>query len=98
MANGIVRISSVIDTFILRLILSMDCAVKPLGLPQAYPEGQAVAVTVDMTKANLEAIRRTRGVNGPVLASHHLVQSRIPAIVRLPTATAPHALSVPMPM
>lgn len=88
-ANKITQISSVIDTFILRMVLSMGCKVRPLGLPQDYPEGHAVAITVDMSQANLQAIRQSRGVYGPVFADKQVEVSRIPAVVRLPSAPAP---------
>lgn len=95
-ANKITQITSVIDTFILRMVLSMGCAVRPLGLPQAYPEGNAVAVAVDMTLANLEAIRRSRGVSGPVFVRNRQEPARIPAVVRLPSASVPALMSVSM--
>ncbi len=40
--HGVRRITSVIDTFLLKLMLSMEWKVRPLGLPQRYPEGMAV--------------------------------------------------------
>ena len=79
---GIRHITSVIDTFLLKLMLSMDWKVRPLGLPQRYPEGIAVAVMIDITPAALVATRRTKGVEGPVLASRLPLISRIPASVR----------------
>jgi acyl-homoserine lactone synthase len=94
LASGIERITSVIDTFLLKLMLSMDWKVRPLGLPQRYPEGEAVAVSIDMTPAILASTRRIKMVSGPVLLARPRPVSRVPATIRLEGASVPLALNV----
>ena len=93
-ANGITHITSVIDTFLLKLMLSMECRVKPLGLPQRYAEGEAIAVSVEMTDAILNSTRLTKGVSGPVLRGPAMLPDRIPSSVRLQGASVPAGLAV----
>lgn len=93
LASGIARITSVIDTFLLKLMLSMEWKVRPLGLPQRYPEGEAVAVSIDMTPAILASTRRTKLVSGPVLLARPRPVSRVPATIRLEGAGIPSAVS-----
>jgi acyl-homoserine lactone synthase len=81
--HGVTQITSVIDTFLLKLMLSMEWKVRPLGLPQRYAEGTAVAVVAEITDAALESTRRTKRVEGPVLRPALIAPSRIPASVRL---------------
>ena len=81
--HGVRQITSVIDTFLLKLMLSMEWKVRPLGLPQRYPEGMAVAVVVDVSELALASTRRTKHVEGPVLRPAIIQPSRIPASVRL---------------
>lgn len=87
------QITSVIDTFLLRLMLSMEWRVRPLGLPKPYPEGEAVAVIVDMTPEILELTRRTKGVSGRVLARSASWTSPIPADIRT-SVQVPHGLAL----
>ena len=82
LANNVRQITSVIDTFLLKLMLSMEWRVRPLGLPRPYAEGEAVAVSVDMSPQILESTRRTKGVVGPVLARPGVKAARIPAAIR----------------
>ena len=89
LASGIERVTSVIDTFLLKLMLSMEWKVRPLGLPQRYPEGEAVAVSVDMTSAILASTRRTKLVSGPVLLARPRPLARVPATIRLEGASVP---------
>lgn len=91
-AHGVRQITSVIDTFLLKLMLSMEWRVRPLGLPQRYAEGEAVAVAIDMTPEILASTRRTKGVTGPVLRGMELKPARIPATVRLLGASVPPGL------
>lgn len=93
-ANGIHQITSVIDTFLLKLMLSMEWRVRPLGLPQRYPEGEAIAVVVDMTQEILLSTRRTKGVSGPVLRNWATPPIRIPATVRMQGASVPQSLAL----
>lgn len=65
--NGVRQVSSVIDTFLLTPMLGAGWRVRPLGLPQRYPEGMAVAVLIDVREDGLRSTRRVRGVSGPVL-------------------------------
>jgi len=92
LASGIERVTSVIDTFLLKLMLSMEWKVRPLGLPQKYPEGEAIAVNVDMTSAILASTRRTKLVSGPVLLARPRSFSRVPSGIRLPGANIPSSL------
>ena len=82
--RGITRISSVIDTFLLKLMLSMDWKVKPLALPQRYPEGVAVAVLVEMLPEMLISTRRSKNVSGPVLSRMGFPIPRIPRTLSMP--------------
>lgn len=82
LANNVRQITSVIDTFLLKLMLSMEWRVRPLGLARPYPEGEAVAVIVDMTPQILESTCRTKGVTAPVLALPGLRPNRIPTSIR----------------
>lgn len=93
-ANGIHQITSVIDTFLLKLMLSMEWRVRPLGLPQRYPEGEAIAVVVDMTQEILLSTRRTKGVSGQVLRNWTTQPMRIPATVRMEGASVPQSLAL----
>ncbi len=85
LANNVRQVTSVIDTFLLKLMLSMEWRVRPLGLARPYPEGEAVAVIIDMTPQILESTCRTKGVTGPVLARPGLERARIPAAIRTQT-------------
>jgi acyl-homoserine lactone synthase len=89
--NGIHKVTSVIDTFLLKLMLSMEWPVRPLGLARPYAEGEAVAVIIEMTPQILESTCRTKGVSGPVLARPGFVRARIPADIRT-QAEAPQSL------
>ncbi len=80
--NNVRQVTNVIDTFLLKLMLSMEWRVRPLGVPKPYPEGEAVAVIIDMTAAILESTRRTKGVIGPVLSRPGFERARIPAAIR----------------
>ncbi len=91
LANNVRQVTSVIDTFLLKLMLSMEWRVRPLGTPKPYPEGEAVAVIVEMTPAILDSTRRTKGVIGPVLSRPGFEQPRIPAAIRN-EATVPYGL------
>ncbi len=84
LGRGITRISSVIDTFLLKLMLSMDWTVKPLGLPQRYPEGIAVAVLIEMQPEMLVSTRRSKNVSGPVLSRMGFPIPRIPRTLTTP--------------
>ena len=95
LAHNVHQVTSVIDTFLLKLMLSMEWRVRPLGIARAYPEGEAVAVIVDMTPQILESTYRTKGVTGPVLARLGSEQARIPAAIRTLTA-APQNLQSPV--
>lgn len=94
LASGVERITSVIDTFLLKLMLSMEWPVQPLGLPQKYPEGEAIAVSIHMTPVILESTRRTKLVSGPVLLARPRTVGRIPATVRLQGADVPQSLAL----
>jgi len=94
LASGIERITSVIDTFLLKLMLSMEWGVRPLGMPQRYPEGEAVAVSVDMTSAILASTRRTKLVSGPVLLARPRPLGRVPSTIRLLGAEVPQEFAV----
>jgi acyl-homoserine lactone synthase len=92
LASGIERVTSVIDTFLLKLMLSMEWKVRPLGIPARYPEGEAVAVSVDMTLSILQSTRRTKQVSGPVLLARPKPLARVPSTVRLSGAEIPQSL------
>ena len=97
LANGVRQVTSVIDTFLLKLMLSMEWRVVPLGLPQKYPEGEAIAVSIDMTPAILESTRRTKLVSAPVLLDLREAprpRGRIPSTVRLQGAEVPQPLAM----
>jgi acyl-homoserine lactone synthase len=82
LANGIRRVTSVIDTFLLPLMLSMEWPVRPLGLPARYPEGIALAILAEASPTALANVRRTRGIRGPVLRSREVAVPRISREVR----------------
>jgi len=67
--NGIRQLSSVVDTFMLNHMVSIGWRTQPLGLPQSYGEGDAIAVLIDVTQEGLETARKIRGVRGRVLAT-----------------------------
>jgi len=94
LASGVHTVTSVIDTFLLKLMLSMEWKVQPLGLAQKYPEGEAIAVSIDMTPAILESTRRTKLVSGPVLLARPKRLARVPAAIRLEGACIPSSLSL----
>lgn len=75
--HGIRQVSSVIDTFLLTAMLGAGWRVRPLGLPQRYPEGVAVAVLIDVRDEGLRSTRRSRGVAGPVLSTPFQAVPRI---------------------
>jgi len=76
--NGIRQISSVIDTFLLPQMLELGWKVRPLGLPEDYGQGMAVAVLIDVDEQSIENTRRIRGVDGDVLYDSHDHVERIP--------------------
>lgn len=80
--HGIRQVTSVIDTFLLPLMLSMEWPVKPLGLPGSYAEGTAIAIVTDVTERALATTRLTKGVDGPVLRSTAVFVPRIPSQLR----------------
>jgi hypothetical protein len=82
-------VTSVVDTFLLKVMLSMEWRVRPLGLPQRYPEGEALAVEVEVSEAALRSTYRTKNVAGPVLSGLAPRYPRIPAAVRRPEARVP---------
>jgi acyl-homoserine lactone synthase len=88
LSNNVREVTSVIDTFLLKLMLSMEWRVRPLGLPRPYPEGEAVAVAVEMTPEILASTCRTKGVIGPVLHRPGRERVRIPVSIRT-SATVP---------
>jgi acyl-homoserine lactone synthase len=90
--HGVTRITSVIDTFLLKLMLSMEWRVRPLGLPQRYPEGEAIGVVVDVDERALESTRRTKDVQGPVLCGGSLAVPRLPRMREL-TRQSPGAVN-----
>lgn len=92
LATGVRQITSVIDTFLLKLMQSMEWDVRLLGPSRDYGEGEAVAVIVEMSEKTLESTRRTKGVRGPVLSRHLPSIARIPAIVRHSPASLPGEL------
>lgn len=94
LASGVERVTSVIDTVLLKLMLSMEWKVRPLGLPQKYPEGEAIAVSIDMTPAILASTRRTKLVSGPVLLARPKPLARVPAAIRLVGAGVPLAATI----
>jgi acyl-homoserine lactone synthase len=92
LANDVRQITSVIDTFLLKLMLSMDWSVRPLGIPRPYPEGEAVAVIVDITPEMLDSTRLAKGVVGSVLARPGFERARIPAAIRTQAIVPAHLL------
>jgi acyl-homoserine lactone synthase len=69
LANEIRQLTSVIDTFMLNHMLAIGWRVRPLGFPQPYGEGDAIAVLIDVTDEGLRTARKVRGVSGRVLAT-----------------------------
>ena len=100
LAHGITRITSVIDTFLLKLMQSMEWRVRPLGSPQRYLEGEAVAVLIEMTPQILESTCRTKGVTGPVLLPSGFDRRRGPSLpvlaapIRVPGQPAPAGMAI----
>ena len=58
-------------------MVSIGWRTQPLGFPQSYGQGDAVAVLIDVTEEGLLAARQVRGVKGRVLAT---AESPIPPI------------------
>ncbi len=86
--NGITKISSVIDTFLLPQMLELEWQVRPLGLPYRYGQGSAVGVLIDITEEGLASTRRIKRLAGPVLATENRPVARIPATIT-PNAAQP---------
>jgi N-acyl-L-homoserine lactone synthetase len=59
----------VVDTFMLNHMVSIGWRTQPLGFPQSYGQGDAIAVLIDVTEEGLLAARKVRGVRGRVLAT-----------------------------
>jgi acyl-homoserine lactone synthase len=65
--NDIRQLSSVIDLYLLNHMLSLGWSARPLGLPRTYPQGEALAVLVDVSEGGLKICREVRAVRGRVL-------------------------------
>lgn len=76
--NGVRKLTSVMDTFLLSQALEAGWRVRPLSLPLDYGEGTAVGVVIEISEEALEATRLKRGVRGPVLSTANFSVGRIP--------------------
>lgn len=67
LAAGITQFSLVCDSFFLPTMLECGFKTTPLGVPQPYAEGIAIAVLFECSQAVRVSTARTRGVDGPCL-------------------------------
>ncbi len=66
-AAGGTRLVGIIDTFLLPQAMRFPWALKPLGLPQPYPEGEMIGVDIAISKQELYKIREALAIDGPII-------------------------------
>ena len=76
------KVTSVIDTFLLPLMHSMQWPVRQLGERKHYGQGIAIGVEVDMTRQALRTTRLSKGVPGRALTTAQFSVPRVPSAVR----------------
>lgn len=68
-ARGVTGFTAVMETWLVRRARRMGWACTPLGRPQAYGEGEAVALLNSVVSGHLAALRAQTGWTQPVLAA-----------------------------
>jgi len=66
-AAGVRRLVGMTDTYLLPQTLSAGWRVRILGLPAAYPEGEAIAVEVDSSPEGLLAMQERLAIRRPTV-------------------------------
>lgn len=67
-AQGITRLVGIIDTFHLPQAMRFPWALKPLGLPRPYPEGEMIGVGVVVSNDEVHRVREAMAQDGPIIA------------------------------
>jgi acyl-homoserine lactone synthase len=69
-AAGATRLVGIIDTFLLAQATRFPWRLRPLGLPQPYPEGEMIGVGIPVSREELLRMREAIGVEGSVLEEY----------------------------
>lgn len=67
-AAGVTRLVGIIDTFHLPQAMRFPWALRPLGLPLPYPEGEMIGVGIVISADELHRVREAIAQDGPIIS------------------------------
>ena len=70
-AAGATRLVGIIDTFHLPQAMRFPWALKALGLPLPYPEGEMIGVGIVVSNDEVHRVREAMSQDGPIIAPAH---------------------------